>query len=183
MGGSIIIGVDYHGQWIEKSNRYVWLWNEGEMIETIAIIVQSNILYDDFMNLIISYCGLNVQLEELIISYMLSFFENQRVLPFKITDQVWLRTYLSDSSRLVLRVYVVKKTSENENQNIKEKQQQDIFDDRLDDLDMNIPNDDQTPTLVDATNMVGSYSRLTQYGNRQDEEIVFYKGMSFMDKK
>ena len=76
MEGSITIEVDCHGQWIEKSNRYVWRWNEGEMLETIAMTVQSDVSYDDFVNLIISYCGLNCQSEELIIIYTHSFFEN-----------------------------------------------------------------------------------------------------------
>ncbi|KAF3671881.1 hypothetical protein FXO38_06398 [Capsicum annuum] len=58
----------------------------------------------------------------------------------------------TDSSRPVLRVYVVEKTRANENQNIEEQQQEDIFYDRLDDLDMNISDDDQTPMPVDATN-------------------------------
>ena len=85
------------------------------MLETIAMTVQSDVSYDDFVNLIISYYGLNCQSEELVISYMHSSFENQRVLPFKIIDQFRLRTYLSDSFRPVLRVYVVEKTKENEN--------------------------------------------------------------------
>ncbi|KAF3622164.1 putative universal stress protein A-like protein-like [Capsicum annuum] len=56
------------------------------------------------------------------------------------------------------KVSVVEKTRENENQNVEEEEQQDIFDDRLDDPDMNIPDDDQTPTPVDATNTLGSSS-------------------------
>ncbi|PHU25643.1 hypothetical protein BC332_03975 [Capsicum chinense] len=115
MEGSITIGVDGHSQWIEKNNRYVWHWKEGEMLEKIAMTVQSDVLYNDFVNLIISYCGLNCQPEELVISYMYNSFENQRVLPFKITDQVRLCAYLSNSSRPVLRVYMVEKTRENEN--------------------------------------------------------------------
>ena len=83
--------------------------------QSIAITVQSNISYDDFVNIIISYCGLNYQSKALIISYMHNFFENQRALPFKITDQVRLRAYLSDSSKPVLRVYLDEKTRENEN--------------------------------------------------------------------
>ncbi|KAM3303632.1 hypothetical protein P3S67_014662 [Capsicum chacoense] len=87
MEGIITIEVDCHGHWVEKSNRYVWRWKEGEMPETIAMTIQSDVSYDDFVNLIISFCGLNYQLEEFAISYMNSSFENQRVLPFKITDQ------------------------------------------------------------------------------------------------
>ncbi|PHT41250.1 Cysteine synthase [Capsicum baccatum] len=110
-----------------------------------------------------SFCGLNCQPKEFAITYMHIFFGNQRVLPFKITDQVWLRSYLSDSTRPVLRVYMVEKTRKNENQNVEEeeKEKEDFFDDRLDDLDMNIPDDDQTPTLVDATNTMYISSQLT----------------------
>ncbi|KAF3648742.1 hypothetical protein FXO38_18023 [Capsicum annuum] len=122
MEGSITIGVDYYSEWIEKNNRYVWRWNEGKVLETIVIVVQSDILCDDFVNLIIIYCGVNYQSKELFISYMHIFFENQRVLPFKITDQVRLCAYLCDSARLVLRVYKVEKLRENENQNVEEEQ-------------------------------------------------------------
>ncbi|KAF3658260.1 hypothetical protein FXO37_14486 [Capsicum annuum] len=114
MEESITIGVDCHGEWTEKSNQYVWHWKEGEMLEAIAMTVQSDILYDDFVKLIIRYCGLNCQPKELVISYMHSSFENQRVLPFKTTDQVRLRAYLSDSARPVLRVYMVERLRENE---------------------------------------------------------------------
>ena len=65
------------------------------------------------------------------------------------------------------------KRQENENQNVEEEEQQDIFDDRLDDLDMNILDDDQTPTPVDATNTMCSSSQLTQSGNLQDDGQVF----------
>ncbi|KAM3376402.1 hypothetical protein P3S68_015117 [Capsicum galapagoense] len=135
------------------------------MLETIAMTVQSDVSYDDFVNLIISYCGLNCQLKELVIICMHNSFENQRVLPFKIIDQVQLRSYLSDSSRTVLRVYVVEKMRENENQNLEEEEQQDIFDDRLDDPDMNSPDDDQTPTPADTTNKMCNSSQSIQSGN------------------
>ncbi|KAM3306359.1 hypothetical protein P3S67_013229 [Capsicum chacoense] len=74
------------------------------------------------------------------------------------------------------------KMRDNENQNIEEKEQQDIFDDRLDDLDMNFSDDDQTPTSVDATNMVGNFSWSTQSGNFQDEGIDFFNGIVFCYK-
>ncbi|KAM3397772.1 hypothetical protein P3S68_001285 [Capsicum galapagoense] len=96
------------------------------------------------------------------------------VLPFKIIDQVRLRVYLSYSSRPVLRVYVVEKTRENENQNVEEEEQQNIFDDRLDDQDMNIPDDGQTPMPVDATNTMCSSSQLTQSENLQDDGTDFF---------
>ena len=52
----------------------------------------------------------------------------------------------------------------------------------LDDLDMNIPDDDQTPTPVDATNTMCSSSQSTQSGNLQDDGNNFFIGMSFKDK-
>ncbi|KAM3236381.1 hypothetical protein P3L10_016418 [Capsicum annuum] len=177
MEGLITIRVDCHGHWVEKRNRYVWRWKEGEMLETIAMTVQSDVSYDDFVNLIISFCGLNCQPEEFPISYMHNSFENQRVLPFKITDQVRLRSYLSDSTRPVLRVYMVEKTRENENQNVKEEEKEDFFDDRLDDLDMNIPDDDQTPASIDATNTMCSSSQSTQSGNLQEDRTGFFIGI------
>ncbi|KAF3677176.1 hypothetical protein FXO38_01043 [Capsicum annuum] len=119
-GSTVIIRVDCHGEWIEKNNRYVWQWKEGEMLETIVMTIQSDISYDDFMNLIICCYGLNCQLKELVINYIHSSFENQRVLSFKITDQVQLRAYLSDSSRPVLQVYMVEKPRKNKSQNIEE---------------------------------------------------------------
>ncbi|KAF3650780.1 hypothetical protein FXO38_16975 [Capsicum annuum] len=91
---------------------------------------------------------------------------------------IWPRLIL----RPVLGVYVVEKTGENENQNIKEEEQLGIFDDRLDDLDMNSPDDDQTPTPVDATNTMCSSSKSTQFGNLQDDGTGFFIGMSFKDK-
>ena len=64
------------------------------MLETIAMTVQSDVSYDDFVNLIIIFCGLNCQPEEFTISYMHSSFENQRVLLFKITDHVRLHAFI-----------------------------------------------------------------------------------------
>ena len=93
------------------------------MLKTIAMAVQSDVSYDDFVNLIISYCGLNYQPGEFIISYMHSSFENQKVLPFKIIDQHLLHAYLSDSFRPVLKVYLVKKMRENKNQNVEEEEE------------------------------------------------------------
>ncbi|KAM3327789.1 hypothetical protein P3S68_033838 [Capsicum galapagoense] len=106
---------------------------------------------------------------------MHSSFENQRVLSFKITNQVWLCSYLSDLTRTVLRVYMVEKLRENENQNVEEEEEEkeDFFDDRLDDLDMNIPDYDQIPTLIDATNMMCNSSQSTQSGNLQDDGTDF----------
>ncbi|PHT67902.1 Sulfate transporter 1.1 [Capsicum annuum] len=45
-----------------------------------------------------------------------------------------------------------------------------------------LTNDDQTPTPIGASNTVVSFSQSTQSGNRQNDEIGFYKGMSYKDK-
>ncbi|KAM3324391.1 hypothetical protein P3S67_005543 [Capsicum chacoense] len=58
---------------------------------------------------------------------------------------------------------MVEKTRENENWNVEEEEEKkDFFDDRLEDLDMNISDDDQTPTPVDATNTMCNSSQSTQ---------------------
>ncbi|KAM3270643.1 hypothetical protein P3S67_028845 [Capsicum chacoense] len=148
MEGLITIGVDCHGHWVEKSNRYVWHWKEGEILETIAMTVQSDISYDDFVHQLL-WTELSIG---------------------RICHQ------LHDC------VKGVEKTRENETQNVEEEEKEDFFDDRLDDLDMNIPDDDQTHTLVDATNMMCSSSQSTQSGNLQDDRTGFFIGMSFKDK-
>ncbi|KAG5591304.1 hypothetical protein H5410_041818 [Solanum commersonii] len=82
MEESITIAVDCYGEWIEKNNRFIWRWKDGDMSESVLMTVQRDILYNDFVNSIISYCGLNCQPNDLAISYMHKSFENQRVLPF-----------------------------------------------------------------------------------------------------
>ncbi|KAG5571896.1 hypothetical protein H5410_061662 [Solanum commersonii] len=41
-------------------------------------------------------------------SFICTSFENQRVLPFKISNQLRLCAYLSDATWSILRVYIVK---------------------------------------------------------------------------
>ncbi|KAG5617244.1 hypothetical protein H5410_017068 [Solanum commersonii] len=115
MEESIITAVDCYGEWIEKNNRFIWRWKDDAMSELVLMTVQRDILYNDFVNSIISYCGLNCQPNDLVISYMHKSFENQRVLPFKISNQLRLGAYLSDATRSVLRVYIVEKSIANEN--------------------------------------------------------------------
>lgn len=133
------------------------------------MIVQRDFLYDNCVNLIINYCRLNFQSKYLVISYMYSFFKNQRVLPFKISDQVYWRTYLSDADRPILKVYVVEELTENENV---EQEQHDMFNDKLDEVDINILDDesrdkvekDQEPMPIIMSSTVGS-SQSTQLSN------------------
>ncbi|KAG5619667.1 hypothetical protein H5410_004885, partial [Solanum commersonii] len=182
---SLTIVVDCYGEWIEKNNRFIWHWKDDDMSESVLMTVQRGILYNDFVNSIISYCGLNCQPNDLVISYMHKSFENQRVLPFKISNQLHLRAYLSVATRSVLRVYVVEKLIENENI---EQDQQNLLNDELNGTNMNIPDDeighdveeDQTPTPI--IDIEGS-SHLKQLNNLQDDEIGFYIGMTFKNKK
>ncbi|XP_059289382.1 uncharacterized protein LOC132042892 [Lycium ferocissimum] len=58
MSDSITIGVDCHGEWIEKNNRYIWRWKGSDTLETIVMSVQRDVVFDDFVNLIITYCEL-----------------------------------------------------------------------------------------------------------------------------
>ncbi|KAG5592705.1 hypothetical protein H5410_043219 [Solanum commersonii] len=109
------------------------------MSESVLMTVQRDILYNDFVNSIISYCGLNCQPNDLVISYMHKSFENQRVLPFKISNQLRLSAYLSDATRSVLRVYVVENLIENENIG---QDQQNLLNDELNGMNMNIPDDE-----------------------------------------
>ncbi|PHT69825.1 Nudix hydrolase 22, chloroplastic [Capsicum annuum] len=73
-------------------------------------------------------------------------------------------------NRPVLRVYMVEKMRENENQNVEE-EKEDFFDDRLDDLDMNITDDDQTPIPVDATNTITSWAKILTPRQRSSVNI------------
>ncbi|KAH0664043.1 hypothetical protein KY284_028974 [Solanum tuberosum] len=111
-------------------------------------------------------------------------FENQRVLPFKISNQLRLDAYLSDATRPILRVYVVEKSIETENVG---QDQQNLLNDELNGMKMNIPDDeighdveeDQTPTPI--VDIRGS-SQLKQLNNLQDDETGFYIGMTFKNK-
>ncbi|KAH0761254.1 hypothetical protein KY290_017327 [Solanum tuberosum] len=155
------------------------------MSESVLMAVQRDILYNDFVNSIISYCGLNCQPNDLVISYMHKSFENQRVLPFKISNQLRLGAYLSDATRSILRVYIIEKPTANENV---EQDQQNLLNDEVNGMNMNIPDyeighdveEDQTPTpIVD----IGGSSPLKQLNNLQDDETCFYIGMTFKNKE
>ncbi|XP_059294431.1 uncharacterized protein LOC132047397 [Lycium ferocissimum] len=140
-------------------------------------------MFDDFVNLIITYCELTCELKDLAITYMHSSFENQRVLPFKITDQVRLRAYLNDVARPILRVYVVGSPVENHNLS---QDQQDVLNDELDGVDVDIPDNgsgaDPIPIPEVASNTVGTTQSI-QSSHVQDDETGFYKGMSFKNKE
>uniref|UniRef100_M1DZZ2 Uncharacterized protein n=1 Tax=Solanum tuberosum TaxID=4113 RepID=M1DZZ2_SOLTU len=101
--------------------------------------VERSILYDDFVNLVIHNCGLNCQSKDIVISYILSFFHNKKVLPFKITDQPSLLVYLGGVVRLILRVYQVENPIEKDH---KLEEEQDMLNDEFDVVDMNNHDDE-----------------------------------------
>ncbi|XP_060182899.1 uncharacterized protein LOC132612813 [Lycium barbarum] len=185
MGDSIIISVDCHGEWIEVNNRYIWRWKGSLMLETIAMTVPKDVEFDDFVNLIINYCELSCEPKDLVITYMHSSFENQRVLPFKITDQSRLRTYLKDVARPILRVYVVGSPVENHNL---AQDQQDVLNDKLEGVDMDIPDNRSVKPhgsggepipIPELTSNTPCAAQSSQSSHVQDDETGFYKGMSF----
>lgn len=55
MEKSITIRVDCQGEWMEKINRFIWHCKDGKILETIPMRFQRYVLYDDCVNLIISY--------------------------------------------------------------------------------------------------------------------------------
>ncbi|KAG5601688.1 hypothetical protein H5410_033058 [Solanum commersonii] len=103
---------------------------------SVGMTVEKNILYDDFVNLVMQKCGYNCQLRDLVMSYIPHFFHNEKVLPLKITDQPSLLVYLGGAERPpILRVYVDENPIE-EDHNLEE-DQQDMLNDEFDVVDMN----------------------------------------------
>ena len=69
--------------------------------------VERNILYDEFFNLVVQKSGFNCKPQDLVMSYITHFFHNEKVLPFRITDQSSLSVYLGGTKKPpILRVYV-----------------------------------------------------------------------------
>ena len=69
MEESITIVVDSYGVWIEKNTRFIWRWKDDDMSESVLMNVQRDILYNDFVNSIISHCELNFQPNDLVIRH------------------------------------------------------------------------------------------------------------------
>ncbi|KAG5571331.1 hypothetical protein H5410_061097, partial [Solanum commersonii] len=69
----LFVRVDFYYEWIVKKNRYIWHWKDGKK-QSVGMAVKRNILYDDFMNLIIHSCGLNFQPKDFVIGYIPVFF-------------------------------------------------------------------------------------------------------------
>ncbi|KAG5595869.1 hypothetical protein H5410_037101 [Solanum commersonii] len=155
--------------------------------------VKRNILYDDFVNLVMEKCGYNCQLKDLVMSYIPHFFHNEKVLPFKITDQPSLVVYLGGAKRPpILRVYVDENLIK-EDHNLKE-DQQDMLNDEFDDVDMNnhdveIEKDDvpdfesHNPHIPIVGSNIPCSSQSSRVNNVRDDETNFYKGMTFKNKE
>ncbi|KAH0650568.1 hypothetical protein KY284_030480 [Solanum tuberosum] len=126
-------------------------------------------------------------------SYIPSFFHNEKVLPFKITDQPSLLVYLGVAERPpILRVYVDKNPIK-EDHNLEE-DQQDMLNDEFYAMDMNNHDDeigkDEVPDFESnnpSTPVVGSNipssSQSSRVNNVRDDETGFYKGMTFKNKE
>ncbi|TMW81835.1 hypothetical protein EJD97_007678 [Solanum chilense] len=104
--------------------------------------VERNILYDDFFNLVVQNCGYNCKPQDLVMSYIPHFFHNEKVLPFRRTNQSSLLVYLGGAEKPpMLRVYVEENPIE-ENHNNVEECQQDMFNDEFHPADMNNHDDE-----------------------------------------
>ncbi|KAG5601403.1 hypothetical protein H5410_032773 [Solanum commersonii] len=119
--------------------------------------VERNILYDDFVNLVMKKCGYNCQLKDFVMSYIPHFFHNEK------------------------------------DHNLEE-DEQDMLNDEFDDVDMNnhdakigkdgMPHFEShsPPTLIVGSNIPYS-SQSSRVNNVRDDEIDFYKGMTFKNKE
>ena len=102
--------------------------------------VERNILYDEFLNLVVQKFGYNCKPQDLVMSYIPHFFHNEKVLPFRIIDQSSLSVYLGGIEKpSILRVYVEENPIE-EDHNV-DQGQQDMFNDEFHPVDMNNPDD------------------------------------------
>ena len=69
--------------------------------------VERNILYDEFFNLIVQKCRYNCKQQDLFMSFILNFFHNENLLPFRITNKSSLSVYWGGTEKPpILRVYV-----------------------------------------------------------------------------
>ncbi|KAG5630979.1 hypothetical protein H5410_002696 [Solanum commersonii] len=190
----LFVGIDCRGEWVEKKNQYIWRWKDGKKRGgSVGMTVERNILYDDFVNLVMEKCGYNCQRKYLVMSYLPHFFHNEKVLPFKITDQPSFVVYLGRADRpSIVRVYVDENPIE-EDHNLEE-DQQDMLNDEFDDVDMNnhdteigkydVPNFEShnPPTPIVGSNIPCS-SQSSRVNNVRDDETGFYKGMTFKNKE
>ena len=61
--------------------------------------VERNISYDDFFILFVRNSGYNCKPQDRVMSYIPQFFHNEKVLPFRITDQSSLLVYLGGAEK------------------------------------------------------------------------------------
>ncbi|TMW86258.1 hypothetical protein EJD97_021676, partial [Solanum chilense] len=169
--------------------------------------VERNILYDEFFNLVVQKSGYNCKPQDLVMSYTPHFFYNEKVLPFRITDQSSLSVYLGVTEKpSILRVYVEETLIEKDH-NV-DKGQQDMFNDEFHPADMNNPDDEigigenegqgedkgeaqaegsDLESKFPPTPIVGSNnpcaSQTSPVNNVRDDETRFYKGMTLKNKQ
>ena len=132
-------------------------------------------------------------------SYILHFFHNEKVLLFRITDQSSLSVYLGGTEKSpILRVYV-EETSIEEDHNV-DLGQQDMVNDEFHPVDMNNPDDDigigesEGEAQAEGSNLESKFAptpisnnpcafQTSRVNNVRDDEIGFYKGMTFKNKQ
>ncbi|TMW97993.1 hypothetical protein EJD97_004694 [Solanum chilense] len=102
----------------------------------IGMYFERNILYDEFFNLVVQKSGYNCKPQDIFMSYIPHIFHNEKVLPFRITDQSSLSVYLGGTKKpSILRVYV-EETPIEEDPNV-DQGQQDMFNDEFHHANMN----------------------------------------------
>ncbi|KAG5571335.1 hypothetical protein H5410_061101, partial [Solanum commersonii] len=68
----LFIRVDCYCEWIEKKNQYIWRWKDGKK-QSVGMIVERIILYDDFVNLMIHSYGFDFQPKDHVIASLLVY--------------------------------------------------------------------------------------------------------------
>ncbi|KAG5577473.1 hypothetical protein H5410_057607 [Solanum commersonii] len=125
--------IPYTYYWQQQSSFFsiitYYKWRDSKK-GSVGMTVKKNILYADFMNLVVHNCGLNCQPKDLVISYIHNFFHNEKVLPFKITDQPSLLIYVGEAVRPILRVNLVENPIEENHK--QEEDQHDMLNDKFD---------------------------------------------------
>lgn len=159
MEEKITIAVDCSGEWVESNYRYIWRWKNKETAHTVAMHVDREVIYENFVSKIISDCKLNCEPKDLIISLMYRCFEDQQAVPFRINDQSSLSTYLEHGDRAVLRVYIGERWIENRQDH-----------DECDWVNMDISDKESACEVYSSSDSISTSELKTAYNHVQDDE-------------
>ena len=178
-----------------------------ETIDSVGMNVERNILYDEFFNLVMQKSGYNCKPQDLVMSYIPHFFHNEKVLPFRITDQSSLSVYLGGTKKPSILIVYLEETPIEEDHNV-DQGQQDMVNDAFDHTGMNNPDDEIEigegegegegvgegqaegsdleskfpPTPTGGSNNL-CFSQTSRVNNIRDDETGFYKGMTFKNNQ